>query len=158
MDVRCPSCHSTFTLEQVAEDEALRELMGLIADLPREVSRPLAAYIGLFRGKTRATAYERQLRIAREVMAMSGDTQQVGAALSETVEAIRAKRDSGEDARPLKNHNYFKRVLESVGARPQSVPVARIEQAERSASPTVNAMPESKTRQAVNRLLRDRRG
>ena len=53
MDVRCPSCHSTFTLEQVAEDEALRELMGIIADLPRETSRPLAAYIGLFRGKSR---------------------------------------------------------------------------------------------------------
>lgn len=158
MDVRCPSCHSTFTLEQVAEDEALRELMGIIADLPRETSRPLAAYIGLFRGKSRATAYERQLRLAREVLAMSGDTLLVGAALSETVEAIRAKREAGEDARPLKNHNYFKRVLESVGARPQPAPVARIEHADRALAPAANAVPESKTRQAVNRLLRDRRG
>lgn len=158
MDVRCPSCHSTFTLEQVTEDEALRELMGLIADLPREVSRPLASYIGLFRGKTRATAYERQLRLAREVLAMSGDTQLVGAALSETVEAIRSKRDSGEDARPLKNHNYFKRVLESVGARPQSMPVERIEQHGRTSAPAAAAQPASKTAQAVARLMRDRRG
>lgn len=156
MDVRCPSCHATFTLEQVAEDEALRELMGLIADLPREVSRPLASYIGLFRGKSRATAYERQLRLAREVLAMHGDTHQVGAALSETVEAIRAKRDAGEDTRPLKNHNYFKRVLESVGARPHPVPVERIERDTRQAA--APGLPASKTAQAVARLMRDRRG
>lgn len=158
MDVRCPSCHATFTLEQVTEDEALRELMGLIADLPREVSRPLASYIGLFRGKTRATAYERQLRLAREVLAMHGDTQLVGAALSETVEAIRSKRDTGEDARPLKNHNYFKRVLESVDARPQPAPLARIEESNRAPSTATGGAPVSKTRQAVDRLMRDRRG
>lgn len=117
MDIRCPACHTTFGLEHAQEDEALREFMGILADLPREVSRPLVAYIGLFRGKTRGTAYERQLRLAREVLALSGDLVLVGAALSETVEAIRAKRESGEDTRPLKNHNYLKRVLESLGAR-----------------------------------------
>ncbi|CAM5521754.1 hypothetical protein [Eoetvoesiella caeni] len=117
MDIRCPCCHVTFALEQVVEDEALRELMGIIAELPREVSRPLVSYVGLFRGKTRATAYERQLRLAREVLAMHTDTLLVGVALSETVEAIRIKRETGEDSRPLKNHNYLKRVVESQQAR-----------------------------------------
>tara|TARA_A100000171_G_C2089058_1_gene123576 strand:+ start:27 stop:485 length:459 start_codon:yes stop_codon:yes gene_type:complete len=117
MDIRCPCCHATFALEQATEDEALREMMGILAELPREVSRPIVAYVGLFRGKTRATAYERQLRLAREVLAMHDDTQLVGVALSETVEAIRVKRDSGEDARPLRNHNYLKRVIESHQAR-----------------------------------------
>ncbi|MCJ8285124.1 hypothetical protein [Halomonas sp.] len=117
MDIRCPCCHSTFGLEHVTEDEALREMMALLADLPREVSRPLVAYVGLFRGKTRATAYERQLRLAREALELAGDVSLVGAALSETVEAIRGKRDNGEDTRPLRNHNYLKRVVESLGAR-----------------------------------------
>ncbi len=117
MDIRCPCCHVAFALEQVVEDEALRELMGIITDLPREVSRPLVSYIGLFRGKSRATAYERQLRLAREVLAMHTDTLLVGVALSETVEAIRVKRESGEDSRPLRNHNYLKRVVESQQAR-----------------------------------------
>src|SRR5690606_3892020 len=104
MEHRCPSCHASFSLETLAEDEALRELMALLAELPRETSRPLVLYIGLFRGKTRAPAYERQLRLAREVLALHADIPLLGAALSETVEAIRAKRDSGEDNRPLKNH------------------------------------------------------
>lgn len=117
MDIRCPCCHSQFNLEHVTEDEALREMMALLSDLPRETSRPLVAYVGLFRGKTRATAYERQLRLAREALELASDVGLVGAALSETVEAIRAKRDSGEDARPLRNHNYLKRVVESLGAR-----------------------------------------
>ncbi|WP_110678759.1 hypothetical protein [Salinicola sp. RZ23] len=115
-EIRCPACHTHLTLEQICEDESLRELMGVLADLPREVSRPLVAYLGLFRGKSRSTAYERQLRLAREALALAADTGLVGTALSETVEAIRAKRDSGEN-RPLTNHNYLKRVLESLGAR-----------------------------------------
>ncbi|WP_342596336.1 hypothetical protein AAGT95_09565 [Salinicola lusitanus] len=119
-DVRCPACHTQFTLEQMVEDESLRELMGILSDLPRDVSRPLVAYLGLFRGKSRSTAYERQLRLARETLALASDTSLVGAALSDTVEAIRAKRDSGEDTRPLKNHNYLKRVVESMGARAEA--------------------------------------
>lgn len=117
MDTRCPCCHTTFTLEHAMEDESLREMMAILADLPREVSRPLVAYIGLFRGKTRAMAYERQLRIMREALALATDTLVVGAALSDTVEAIRTKRDTGEDTRPLRNHNYLKRVVETLGAR-----------------------------------------
>lgn len=117
IEIRCPCCHAVVSIEQHFEDEALRELMGLLAELPRDVSRPLVAYLGLFRGKARAVGYERQLRLAREVLALSGDQVLVGVALSETVEAIRSKRDSGEDSRPLKNHNYLKRVAESMGAR-----------------------------------------
>ncbi|SFT74110.1 hypothetical protein [Halomonas saccharevitans] len=120
MDIRCPCCHSQFNLEHVTEDEALREMMALLADLPRDVSRPLVAYVGLFRGKTRATAYERQLRLSREALALASDTSLVGAAMSETVEAIRAKRETGQDTRPLKNHNYLKSVLVSLGARAEA--------------------------------------
>jgi len=152
-EIRCPCCHATFNLEQVAEDEALRELMGLIADLPREVFRPLASYISLFRGKRRATAYERQLRLAREVLALHTDGHLLGAALSETVEAIRAKRESGEDTRPLKNHNYFKRVLESQQARG-----AGAVQPLREAAPTAPRLPTSKTAAALAQLGRRGRG
>lgn len=146
-DIRCPCCHASFSLEHVAEDEALRELMALLAGLPREVSRPLVAYVGLFRGPSRATAYERQLRLAREVLAMHQDTLLVGVALSETVEAIRAKRDTGEDTRPLKNHNYLKRVVESQQARGAGV-VQPLREA------TAPARPASKTAAALAALGR----
>lgn len=126
METRCPCCHTTFSLEHAMEDESLREMMAILADLPREVSRPLVAYIGLFRGKTRTMAYERQLRIMREALALATDTLVVGAALSDTVEAIRTKRDTGEDTRPLRNHNYLKRVVETLGARAEATRLAPV--------------------------------
>ncbi|MEX0745297.1 MAG: hypothetical protein WD118_06815 [Phycisphaeraceae bacterium] len=150
MDIRCPCCHASFGLEHVTEDEALREMMALLADLPREVSRPLVAYVGLFRGRTRATAYERQLRLAREALALAGDAVLVGAAMSETVEAIRAKRDSGQDARPLRNHNYLKSVIESLGARG----VGSVQSAVPAASNEAPRTPTSKTALALSRLGR----
>ena len=146
MRVRCPCCHAEYSIEQAVEDEAAREVMGLLSDLPREVSRPLAAYLGLFRSKSRALAWERALRVAREVLELHQDTAAIGAALSETVEAMRQKQDQG-GWRPLANHNYLKRVLESVESRPQ--PVARLEQGGQMA-PVAQG---SKTRQAVERLM-----
>lgn len=116
MRIRCPACHADYSIEQALEDEAAREMMGVLADLPREVSRPLAAYLGLFRSKSRAVAWERVLRLAREVLTLHGDTGLVGLALSETVEVMRGKQ-AEPGWKPLGNHNYLKRVLESVAAR-----------------------------------------
>ncbi|MEQ4538044.1 MAG: hypothetical protein ABN479_03775 [Billgrantia sp.] len=148
MDIRCPCCHSTFALEHVTEDESLREFMALLAELPREVSRPLVAYVGLFRGKTRAMAYERQLRVAREALALAADTALVGAALSDTVEAIRGKRDSGEDTRPLRSHNYLKRVVETLGARAEAGQALAVPDGEAPRKPARGVM---KALEAVNR-------
>ncbi len=151
IEIRCPCCHSLVSIEQHFEDESLRELMGLLADLPREVSRPLVAYLGLFRSPKRALGYERQLRLAREVLALSGDQVLVGVALSETVEAIRAKRESFEDVRPLKNHNYLKRVAESMGARGAgSVMLPQASQ------PELARAPQGKTMMALAKLGRRR--
>ena len=149
MDIRCPCCHSQFNLEHASEDEALRELMAILADLPREVSRPLVAYVGLFRGKSRATAYERQLRLSREALALATDTTLVGAAMSETVEAIRAKRDSGQDTRPLKNHNYLKSVLASLGTRHDAGQAMAVAQGEAPAKPAKGVM---RALEAANRV------
>lgn len=153
MRVRCPCCHADYSIDQAVEDEAARELMGVLSDLPREASRPLAAYLGLFRAKSRALAWERALRIAREVLSLHGDTYAVGVALSETVESMRAKQQSA-DWRPLANHNYLKRVLETVAARPVPVPLERVGSAP-GAAPA--ELPTSKTAQAVARLMRNRR-
>jgi hypothetical protein len=91
MRLRCPCCHAEFNPESALEDAAAREMMGLLADLPREVSRPLAAYLGLWRSKSRALAWERALRVAQEALSMSHNHQQLGKALSETVESLRKK-------------------------------------------------------------------
>lgn len=151
MRIRCPACHAEYSMEQAVEDEAAREMMGVLADLPREVSRPLTAYMGLFRSRTRALAWERALRIAREVVALHGDAIQLGAALSETVESMRTKQDQG-GWRPLQNHNYLKRVLESVETRPRPAPVESASGGAPARSVGAEGAP-SKTRAAIERLM-----
>lgn len=116
MQIQCPCCHARYGLEAAVEQEAARELQKILADLPRDTSRPLVHYLGLFRSRTRALAWERALRTAREALAVHDDVRVLGAALSETVDAMRDKQQQA-NWRPLKNHNYLKRVVESVAAQ-----------------------------------------
>jgi hypothetical protein len=108
----CPCCFATISIEAALESNSGRELMGVLASAG-PMARPLAAYLGCFRSPTRALAWDRALRLAREVLEIGADQRALAAALAETVEALRAKREQG-DARPLKNHNYLKQVLKSV--------------------------------------------
>ncbi|MBK1690997.1 hypothetical protein [Ectothiorhodospira mobilis] len=116
MRIKCPACHGEFNLEAALDDAAGRELMAVLADMPAEASRPLVAYLGLWRSKTRALSWDRALRLTREVLALDGDYLRLAAALAETVEAIRGKRERGEDTRALRSHQYLMRVLEGTPA------------------------------------------
>lgn len=116
MKLRCPVCHAETALEAWVEDAAARELFGLLTGLTDGLSRALVRYLGLFRPAKRALSWDRALRLAREVLALGLDAPVLEAAMTETVEAMWAKRDAG-DVRPLENHNYLKRVAESVSAR-----------------------------------------
>lgn len=149
MRLRCPHCHAEYGIEAAVEDDAARELQGLLADLPRETSRPLVHYLGLFRSRTRALAWERAVRLAREALALHQDMALLGQAMSETVEAIRKKQQSSAWPPPLKNHHYLKRVIEGVAER--YVPAA----AEREGG---GPQPSGRQSQALTRLEERRRG
>lgn len=139
MRLRCPVCHAEAALEAWAEDEAARELMALLSTLDATLGRPLVAYLGLFRSGSRALSWERALRLAREVMALESDPLRLAAALSQTVEQLRAKRDAG-DVRPLNSHGYLKRVLEGVPSGAVVEPVVRQAGAPRRLSATEEAV------------------
>lgn len=124
MNLSCPCCHAKYPLEAALDGEAAGELQLLLAQAG-PLARPLIAYLGLFRSKTRALSFDRAVRLAAEVLALSADGRQLALALAETVEAIRAKRDQGQ-IKPLTNHNYLRRVLESVGADPRVCPDPRV--------------------------------
>jgi len=148
MKLTCPSCHTIFHLEAAMEEAAGREFTAFVCGLG-ELARPLVAYLGLFRPASRALGYERMLRLAREALELSIDNVQLARALSETVEALRQKRDEG-DVRPLKNHNYLKRVLEN---QPPSIPPYQ------GGSDVMDSSPDkgrlggvSKTARAIGRL------
>lgn len=145
---RCPTCHARIDLESLIQDAAGRELLGLVAKLPDLLCMPLVIYLGLFRAAQRDLANDRALRLASEVLDMGADPVALGAALAETVQAIRAKQDS----KPLANHNYLKRVLESVAARPAAAPAMYVSRDANTLSAPVK--PVSKTAQAIE-LLRN---
>ncbi len=108
---RCPVCHNRISLEAVVQDESGRELLGLLSTLDQSTGAALVSYMGLFRSKSRDLANDRALRLAREVLDIATGPNLV-AALANTVENMRTKQQAG-GFKPLSNHNYLKRVLES---------------------------------------------
>jgi hypothetical protein len=112
---RCPNCHSRVALEQVAQDESGRELLKILSTLDAAVGSALTAYVGLFRSEKRDLANDRAIKLMGEVLEL-GTPAALHHALVETVESLRSKRAAGSDTRALTNHNYLKRVLESMPA------------------------------------------
>ncbi|TDB42096.1 hypothetical protein C5468_25305, partial [Photorhabdus luminescens subsp. mexicana] len=104
---RCPICHSDWHLDALCEDDASRQLLKILAELPGSCARHLVAYIGLFRREKQNLSNSRALKLAEEVLALYTPGRVLAHALSETVERIREKRAQG-DTKPLSNHNYLK--------------------------------------------------
>lgn len=122
MNLTCPCCHAKYSLDAALEGEAAGELQVFLAQAG-PLARPLVAYLGMFRSKSRALSFDRAVKLAREVLELPADPRALAAALGETVEALRQKRDAGQ-VKPLSNHNYLKRVLESVADRGGNLPEA----------------------------------
>lgn len=102
---RCPVCHTRIGLDAIVQDEAGRELLGLLAKLDTDTGTALVGYLGLFRSHTRDLANDRALKLAREALAL-GPAGNVAQAMRQTIEQIQAKT-----GKPLTNHNYLKKVL-----------------------------------------------
>lgn len=146
MILHCPLCHAAFSIEALIQDQAGRELLALFAN---KATPSLLPYLSLFRSEKRALAFDRALKLAKEALQL-GDPAQLEAAMAETVESMRSKREQGQ-GKPLKNHNYLKRVLESTTASPVTALATVEEGAQRSAA-------KSKTATAIGRLESWKRG
>lgn len=109
---RCPICHTDWHLEALCEDDASRQLLKILTDLPGSCARHLVAYIGLFRREKSNLSNSRALKLASDVLELYTPGRVLAHALSETVERIREKRALG-DKKPLSNHNYLKTVYQS---------------------------------------------
>lgn len=114
---RCPVCHSRLHLDALVQDEAGRDLLGLLAKLDRSAGAALVSYMSLFRSKSRDLANDRALRIANEALDLAPINVLVPA-LVHTVEQMRSKQQVG-GFKPLANHNYLIKVLEGFGIKHQ---------------------------------------
>lgn len=102
---RCPICHSRISLEAMVQDEAGRELLGLLSIMHTERAAALIAYLGLFRSATRDLSNDKACRLTKEIIGMSFNSN-LEYALRKTVESLQ-----GKGGKPLTNHNYLQRVL-----------------------------------------------
>lgn len=116
MQLTCPCCHARYPLGAALDRDAGAELLATLADTPPALARPLVAYLGLFRARTTQLGWDRAGRLAREVLALTSDAAALQAALADTVATMDEKRQQG-GFKPLANHNYLKRVLETTSAR-----------------------------------------
>lgn len=113
MILTCSCCHARYSIDAANQDEAARDLLALKSNCAPQLWNPLIAYLGLFRSESRALAWDRALKLTREVLALDADPATLENALAETVESLR-----GRSSKPLKNHNYLRRVLETTQAAP----------------------------------------
>lgn len=117
MQIKCPCCYAKYDLQTVFEDESARNLLKIMSSLDRAISYPLYVYITLFRSPKRDMSSEKELRLVREVLGLGASPAQLMSALQKVVEVMREKQVSG-GFKPLKNHNYLKRVIEDTPQAP----------------------------------------
>lgn len=127
MQLTCPCCHARFPLEAMQHEDAVRELLQLMAGLEPSLARPLTSYLGCWRARKTQLGWDRALRLTREVLALSKLPRALEAALVETVTAMDEKR-SQPSWKPLSSHNYLVRVLESTTGRLEASASLAIEQ------------------------------
>lgn len=113
---RCPVCHSDIHLDALLEDDAGREMLGIITNLKGNNARALVSYIGLFRPEKSALSNGRALKLMQEVLEMYQPSPLLAHALNETVQAVMKNRRETRNIQALSNHNYLKKVYE--GAKP----------------------------------------
>ncbi|OOZ41641.1 hypothetical protein BOW53_02885 [Solemya pervernicosa gill symbiont] len=103
-------------LEDLTEDASGRELFGKMPVIGQAAAH-LVAYLGLFKPRRQALRWSRALVLADDVIQLSqqlrATEQQLAAAMSETVEAMRDKRQQ-PNWQPFTKHNYLRKVLEGV--------------------------------------------
>lgn len=111
---RCPVCHHHVNLEAVAQDEAAREMMAVVARLTPAIATSCLSYLGLFRPFKSDLNNGRALRLLTEVLDMTNNSQALCQALDQTVSNIANSRNESGDSKPLSNHKYLTKVLTSI--------------------------------------------
>jgi hypothetical protein len=142
---RCPVCHSHIQLDALIQDEAGRQLLGLMSKLGYQLAPALVSYLGLFRPTKQDLSNGRALNLAQETLALTSNQPLLAEALRETVQSIHNKRHQGEN-KPLANHNYLKRVMEAKA----QVPVA-------NRSPSIELKQQHQLSPAEDRRLYEER-
>ena len=109
---RCPICHSELHLDALISDDAGRELLAIIAQLPSGTARGMVEYLALFRPEKSHLTNGRALKLIQEVLEKYRPGRVLADALFTTAQQIHAARVRG-GAQVMNGHNYLAKVYES---------------------------------------------
>jgi hypothetical protein len=137
-------------LDALLEDDAGREMLGIITNLRGDNARALVSYIALFRPEKAALSNARALKLMREVLDMYQPSPLLSHALTETTNGVMKNRRETRNVVALTTHNYLKKVYE--GAKPLFA-VVRNEQG-KSAVESAEKLAEDKRIDAIQYIER----
>ena len=106
-------CHTQLDLLSILEDEASRELLKEVSKLESYLATSVLLYVGLFKPGKSKLNNSRALKLLNETLSLTGNKRLLSEACDATVLAIREKRKVSQ-AKPLKDHQYLKRVIENM--------------------------------------------
>jgi hypothetical protein len=146
MQLTCVVCHAQQPLEAMLKEEAGRALLAMLLRLDTALQLPLVHYLGFFRPAKQQLGWARSLRLAQEVVALeTTQTDLLAQALVEACRSLDEKRLQG-GFKPLANHNYLRRVLDTFLARAAASGETQVVHA---ATPAAQRTPRSQAGQAV---------
>lgn len=122
MMVTCPACGFAAGIESFIADGEWREAVLAAAALPSDCGPLVVRYAGLFRPEKRALTPSRAARLLREVCAMitdgvDFDRRRIEAPSHIWRRALIQVLDAPNIQRPLRNHHYLLRVVQSLLAK-----------------------------------------
>ena len=133
MKATCPACGFAAGLEAYIADADWREAVMAAAELPSDCGTLAIRYVGLFRPGKRALSPDRAARLIREVcdMIIKGvdfDRRRIDAPSHIWSQALMEVLERPNLQRPLKNHHYLLRIVESkLAARDDAFQAERAE-------------------------------
>ena len=122
MKLRCPACGHSADLLDFANEQAARQVVLMVADLPKSLGRLTLRYLGLFKPTQKSLSWERTLKLLQPIKA------DIEAARIERHGRIWAapeaywlhafttvieKAETQTLKLPLKNHGYLYEVISS---------------------------------------------
>lgn len=137
MQVKCPACHASFSLEAALAIDAGRSAMMQALAMPAPLARLLAAYLGMFRSAARAINFDRVEKLLVELHPMldrqqvtrNGSTRAAPLAVWQAgFERMVELRDAGKLDLPLKTHGYLLEIVFSLADKVEAKAERDVEQ------------------------------
>lgn len=116
MQVKCPACNASFSLEAALALDAGRSALLAALAMPAPLAQLMSQYLGMFRASGRALAFYRIERLLSDLepMLTAGIVTRDGydrpcslAVWQEAFEEVISARDNGKLRLPLKSHGYL---------------------------------------------------